>query len=635
MPGKNGGHRHKKLAANLLCASRSLAPPRQRLLLALLLTGAQLAFATPEHGDITDIPFEKLLATEIITAARLAKQVSDAPSAVSIVTAQDIRQYGYRSLTDILNGMRGLYVTQGPFYGLLGGRGYGTPADFAGRVTVLINGYKTQDNFWGQSFFGSDGLLDTELIERVEYIPGPGSSSHGDSAFLGVVNIITRQGRDLDGFTLSREWGAHGWQKNRLTYGKRFASGLDIVFSTSDYHRDGRTPLKDEGDETRYENEKARRHFIQAAYGGWQFESGWAKRTALTNKDSAADENAYASLKHDRPLDEGLRLSTHAYWGQYLYTDKLQPASPWGTTGRWSGIDLKLVNSRHEHHTLVVGAEYRNDYRQDVALPEEPLQHYARRTFSLYAYDDIRLGSTVQLNLGARLDRRNNGSQTLSPRGAIIYSPVEGRTLKLSSGIAHRQPTQDIEAFVPDRQIPLVERLTTNELVWEEQLTPRTRLLASFYGYRLDDSYTWNADGHLMPNKVRVHGQELEVEHVWESGAHLRGSFARQAARNSNGHLLTNVPASVGKLNFAIPLWGERLRLGTAVRYVSKRPDWHGDKVPGATITDLTLSGKWPSGSFVFSARNVFNKVYPEIAPYGFYPIDGRNYWLQLNLELK
>ena len=137
---------------------------------AFLLPGigsAQAAASDSGTFDVTQLPIEQLVATEYIPASRLARQISDAPSAVSIVTAQDIRDYGYRSIADILKSMRGLYVTTSTTYDYLGGRGFGTPGDYAGRIMLMIDGYATNDNFYNQIFLSEDSLLDVEMIERV------------------------------------------------------------------------------------------------------------------------------------------------------------------------------------------------------------------------------------------------------------------------------------------------------------------------------------------------------------------------------------------------------------------------------------------------------------------------------------
>lgn len=72
-----------------------------------LLAGAVCAESTQ---DFSETPFEQLVQRDVVPASKLAQQVSDSPSAVAIVTAEDIRAYGYRTIADVLNSMRGLYT---------------------------------------------------------------------------------------------------------------------------------------------------------------------------------------------------------------------------------------------------------------------------------------------------------------------------------------------------------------------------------------------------------------------------------------------------------------------------------------------------------------------------------------------
>ena len=162
---------------------------------ALPLAGAAQAPASP---DLTQLPLEQLLDTEVVGAARFARQITDAASAVSVLTAQDIQALGLRTLGEVLDQMRGLHLTTDLDYVYLGARGIGGPGAYAGRVLMLVDGIAAVDNLFDQVFLGQDGLLDPALIERIEYAPGAGSAMYGNNAFLGVINIVTRRGRDLE-----------------------------------------------------------------------------------------------------------------------------------------------------------------------------------------------------------------------------------------------------------------------------------------------------------------------------------------------------------------------------------------------------------------------------------------------------
>ncbi len=135
--------------------------------------------------DLIDLPFEKLLETEVTGATGFVREVTDAPSAVSVVTAEDIRRHGYRNLAEILESLPGLTLDFDGSYYYTGARGYGLPGQYFGRFTLLIDGFPAADNAYNQIYLGDDGLLDVSLIDRVEYAPGPGAAIYGSNAFLG------------------------------------------------------------------------------------------------------------------------------------------------------------------------------------------------------------------------------------------------------------------------------------------------------------------------------------------------------------------------------------------------------------------------------------------------------------------
>jgi len=655
-----GAPDHRPAPADSLAHQlRLTVPPHDRWRVRLLALLIPAIFALPAQAaetsvaDIIDTPLEQLLQTEVITAEKLAKQVSGAPSAVSIVTAQDIRDYGYRTLSDILDSMRGLSMSHDHEYGFLAGRGYANASSYAGRITLLIDGYRASDNLWGQTFFGNDGLLDVELIERVEYIPGSGSSSYGDAAFLGVINIITKKGQDLAGTQVSGGLGSHDLYRERVAFGQKFENGLDLLLSTSTLRQGGRYLPSDFGDSSKYEKEKNLRYFLKASYGDWALESAWAERTQndiYTPSAHFADKNTFTSLKYDHELSSGLNISTHLYFGRYRY--QRYQDNGWRDAnegGNWWGLDSKLVSTRLDRHTIILGSEYRDDYRQSQWTQYSPLDpvddpHTQRQTWSLYAYDDFRLTPNLQLNFGARVDARNNGSTPFSPRFAAIYTPLDGTTLKLSTGIAQQQPTADTEL---NHGSPAVERLHTYELVWEQSLGPKTRLTSSLYSYRINNYDTSYVDTNawtwvqVYDGRISTQGAEFELEHLWDNGVRLRASYTRQDAKISSNLVMLNLARNNAKLNISAPVAGEWLRAGLAVRYLGRRPNHIDDYDPATLIADLTLTGRWNHWFSSFSIRNLGNAPSYEMgASYyssasGSYGGDRRNFWFQLGYEFK
>lgn len=598
-----------------------------------------------EVFDVTARPFEELLNTEIITAAKLARQVSDAPSAVSIVTAQDIRAYGYRTLDDILSSMRGLHLAHDYRYAYLGGRGYGNPGDYAGRITLLIDGYAAPDGYFGQSYFGADGFLDVELIERVEYIPGTGSSSYGGAAFLGVVNVITKKGAEFGGVQAALDFGSHHLRKQRITWGKKFDNGGDLLLSASAYRNAGRAfPTDPEGGTIGLAGqERNLRLFIKGTIDGWTITSAAVQRpidVPSTPGMVSTDTSGFTSLKLDADINPRLKLSHHAYLGRYLY--KVDPDKSESTVSRWWGLDSKLVTTWLDGHTMVLGAEFREDNRLHTRVVGPPEWAYDsdehRKTLSLYAYDDIALAPHWQLNLGLRHERRDNGTRFTSPRAALIWES-SGSSVRLSTGVAHMQPTPNIESFVFVQPSP-IERVRTTELVVEQPLSATTRLIGSLYHYRIDRRPSFD-ETQATASPLTTHGAEIELEHHFSAGTRLKASYARQQLRREDGTWQINSPPHVAKLNFTTPLMGEKLRLGAEWQFMSRRFRGDGVELPGHAVANLALTSQdwWPNWHVSLSVRNVFNRRYSDVkdATNGLqtFPRDGRNVWLQISRDFK
>src|SRR2546426_11732092 len=168
----------------------------------LLVQGAA-AQSLPE--DLTQLPIEQLMAIDLVYGASKHEQkVTDAPSFVSVVTADDIRRYGYRTLADVLRSVHGFYTTYDRNYTYLGVRGFSRPSDYNSRFLLLVDGHRINDNVYGRAYTGTEEGIDVDLIDRVEIIRGPSSSLYGTSAFFAVINVITLKQTDFPRLQLSR-----------------------------------------------------------------------------------------------------------------------------------------------------------------------------------------------------------------------------------------------------------------------------------------------------------------------------------------------------------------------------------------------------------------------------------------------
>lgn len=94
------------------------------ILLLLFALPAAAQEATKELGEAS---LEELGTIQVYSASKHMQSTSDAPSSVTVVTSDEIQKYGYRTLADILESVRGFYITYDRDYSFVGVRGFRAP----------------------------------------------------------------------------------------------------------------------------------------------------------------------------------------------------------------------------------------------------------------------------------------------------------------------------------------------------------------------------------------------------------------------------------------------------------------------------------------------------------------------------
>ena len=210
----------------------------------------------------------------VYSASRYAQDVSEAPASVTIITADEIQRYGYRTLADVLGAARGIFTHNDRAYEYVTVRGISRQSDYNTRVQLLVDGHRLNDAATDAGGIGSDGLIDLDLIDHVEIIHGPGSALFGTSAFFGVVNLVTKRGRNLSGVrgTAQRRelrdvsrcavMGQAQWRRELLVAGSaEQRGGRDLFFAAYD---DSST---NNGVATGLDGNRTYRAFVKAALG--------------------------------------------------------------------------------------------------------------------------------------------------------------------------------------------------------------------------------------------------------------------------------------------------------------------------------------------------------------------------------
>jgi iron complex outermembrane receptor protein len=621
----------------------------------------------------------------VFGASRHEQKITDAPSSVTIVTRQDIQERGDRTLADVLNNVRGLYVTNDRGYHYLGIRGVNRLGDFGGRTLVNINGHRTNDPLYDSSFIGHDLPLNVDLIDRVEVIRGPSSSLYGNNAFFGIINIVTRRGADVDGVEMAGtvgEWGTHA---ERLSYGDKFDNGLELLLSASRFASDGNPRLEypaaaatgfSGAVERDHDRETAHNFFASVSYHGLTLEGLYGRRDkqlpnaayfAVFNdpRNELWDERGYVEARYERALADDWRLLGRCYLDHYVYGGAyvLDYAGDGNLTvnrdeavARWAAAELQLTKMLWNTHRMIFGFEGRRDLEQHQAnFDVDPAITYidtskSLHSFGLYGQGGFDFGKNVTLSMGVRYDYFSTFGSTINPRTALIARPWTSGTLKAIYGQAYRAPNAyefDFDnATYKGNHALKPETIRSYELVWEETLARNYRLTSTLFYNQVGDLITQgiNADPEdarqIFSNtdSVTTRGGELEVEGQWRQGWRARASYAfAQAIDDNSDEVLDNSPRHVATLQVTAPLFGQRLFAALGVVATSHRGTGQGDRIPGRAIVNLTLFSRKVAKGLELSAglRNVFNRKYYDAAPPDFaqdlIPQDGRTFQAKLS----
>lgn len=586
--------------------------------LILLALGGQAAAGQPRAEDLTNLSIEQLLNVDVIGASWLGQKISQAPSSVSVLTAGDIRTFGWRTLSEALNAMRGLYTNNDRNYSYLGVRGFLHPNDYNSRVLFMIDGQRMNENIYDGGYMAQEFMLDMALVERIEFIPGSGSSIYGANAFSGLINVITKKGGAINGAQLAGEIGSFDTYKGRATYGKKLDNGADVLFSASHYGSAGvknlyfpefDDPATNNGIAHDMDAEHADRLFGRVQFEEFTLMGGFVNRFkqvptasfgAIFNDPDfhTVDQQFFGNLKYNKALTDKTALQLKGFYQGYeyhadeAYDNGGKVINHDAASGRWCGGEAQLTSMVFEGHRLMLGVEYQYNQRQRLSnydinpyvLNNNGNRHGNR--VELYAQDDIRVLDDLIFSAGLRLDYHHMlKNLQLNPRLGLIWSPLENTTLKLLYSSTFRAPNvfeRDYKFLTTNTPNPdnREERIKSYEGVVEWHSATGLKLTGNlFYNdmtqileQAIDPGYgavgQFTNQGHYQ-----ALGVELEAEKRWDSGRLFKASytFSRVTDEAEGGIRAAGSPQNLFKLHYAEPLFNNLAKLGIENIFIDQR----------------------------------------------------------------
>ncbi len=543
---------------------------------------------------------------KVYAASKLEQKTTEAPSSITIVTDDEIKKYGYRTLADVMQSVQGFNVSYDRNYAFLGARGTSL-GDFNSRVLLLVDGHRINENLTDGAFIDTAFILDIDLVDRVEIIRGPGSVLYGNNAFFGVINVITRQSRQLNGLETSFDYGAFDTYKGRVTFGKQFTNGVNLLLSGTIYDSAGAerlfykefdTPAQNNGIAQNMDGDSYRSFFGSLGYTDFTFEGAFNRRNKVnptaqfdltTFNDPrlrTVDERGYAALKFAHSFPDVVDVTAQAYYDHYTHDIGFPQSVIVGTNvlfsaftteqdrGEWWGAELQLNKTLWERHVISLGGEYRDDFLQEQRVSGQTPVERSRQSHGVYLQGDFALLTNLHFNGGVRYDQYGDFDPAFDPRLALIYNPCKESTFKAIYGTAFRAPNFT-ELSDPRFQNIRPEKITGFELVYEQEIGQHLRSSLSGFYNQMDHLIVFNS-GSFTNFDARSKGMELALEGSWAGGIRGRASYSFQDTRNDTvAWQMPDSPNHLLKFNLSLPLVRDKLFAGVELQYTSDRRTLH------------------------------------------------------------
>jgi iron complex outermembrane receptor protein len=568
----------------------------------------------------------------ISSASRYGQSLYEAPASVTVVSRDEIRRFGYRTLGEVLAAAGGLFTTYDRNYTYVTVRGIANTGDFNTRILVLLDGRRLNQPVDDSSLLGTEELVDLDALERVEIIRGPGSTLYGTNAFYAVVNLVTRTGASARGAEARLSAGSFETGQASLSGGTRTAAGLDVFASASGYTSRGADLYYPEFDAPETGNGRAigldgdafGRGLVRAMKGDFTVEGFYSRR----RKDipTASYETSFGDPR-EKTMDGASMVSAgyeHAFadlsraWatasyqsafydGDYPYADGLVSDF---MRARWLTLEGQYQRFVAGRHRISAGGELRRNLGLEQGVTDTFSFRQSSWVAAGFLQAELHFSDRVILHAGGRYDHYDAFGGSFSPRVVLVTEPWTGTWLKAIYGRAFRAPSAyelDYEDGSITQKAPLElepERLETFEVAVERRVRPGLRGSLSVYHTsvrNLIGLVTDPADGLLVyanGDTARSNGVEVGLEGQVTSSLLARASYAYQRADSGPESLQpVNSPRQVAHVGASLSLLGGRLVPGLEVHYLGSRATLAGAETGSCTLAGLVLQARPQAGS--------------------------------------
>jgi iron complex outermembrane recepter protein len=408
------------------------APAGLAALALLLFAGpafGQAPSTVQSPGDLKRLSLDELQTIEVTSVSKRPEKLLETPSAIQVITADDIRRSGVTSLPEALRLAANLQVAQVDSRSwAISARGFnGTSAN---KLLVLIDGRVVYTPLHAAVFWEvQDTLL--EDIDRIEVISGPGATLWGANAVNGVINFITKTAADTQGILVTGAGGSELHGVGGVRYGARVGTSVHFRAYGKYFERDD-SALPDRTQATNSWN---------MGQGGLRLEWDASSVDRFTVQGDAYNGRIAQPALSDIAVSGGnilgrwsRTLSRDSDFALQMYYDRTHRNIP-GTFGE----DLNIFDADFQHHArvserhdIVWGLGYRvahDNVGNSALLAFLPAQ-VSQQWFSGFVQDEMPLANNrLHLTLGTKIEHNEYTGIEVEPGGRVAWTMTERQML--------------------------------------------------------------------------------------------------------------------------------------------------------------------------------------------------------------
>ena len=420
---------------------------------------ARVSDSPTDLSEVLEDDLQYMKEETVVTPMRREQPISESPSNIYVITAEDIQQSGATDLPTILRRVPGMEVMQttGADFNV---SVRGNNQLFTNKLLVLLDGRSI--------FLDAQGLVKWKLlsvtlpeIRQIEVVLGPTSAVYGFNAYDGVVNILTKDAEEMG--TLLQVGGGefgtltgaaiHSGKVNQWSY--RVSSGWDQAQQWRDR------------DALAFRAYKFNLHtkYTLTSRSTFQLLGGFAEANrddapvTRAGRFSSRPSSSYAYALYEHP-----QWLLNAWWNRVedhidatslpALADFFHITDPNGKTRNDGYTDSYNLLGQHSFEWLTTHVTMGINYRYTTLSSNFSDGFHDEDRLGVYVQDEWPITSDIRLISGVRYDLSSAITPTLSPRIALIVRPQENHTLRFSYSEAFRPPT------LVDRHLHLLDVVT-------------------------------------------------------------------------------------------------------------------------------------------------------------------------------